>query len=453
MDRSVAAIPCFLFEKVYFDPGMNFRRFELWIRQVALGPFLSRCAPLLFPLASLWRRLLFRTTIIAVTGSAGKTTTKEFLAEILASKGRTFRSLGNQNSGFVVPLNILRMRPWHRFAVIELATSRPGVMRPAAQIVRPDVALILGVLRMHTTQFHNLDQYAEEKAVLLESLAPGGLAILNGDDPRVAKMAASRKCRVRFIGTSSDFDFWIDGISSRWPDRLRFRIHWGDQTCDIETQQVGTHWAPALAAALAAAHSLGVQMSDAARVVRQTPPYAGRMEPVSLPNGVVLIRDDYIGAIDTLEASLRVLREAQGIRTVLVITDFTDSGMNRKQRLRYLASTVSGWLGVLVLCGRYHEYGRRKAIEAGMPPDRVHSFATLAEVADFLKRGLQSEDLVLLKGRSTDHLARLLLAQLGTLRCWREYCPKTMLCDTCWELGFRPDPAHADRYPALPIFR
>jgi UDP-N-acetylmuramoyl-tripeptide--D-alanyl-D-alanine ligase len=444
---------CFLLEKVYFDPGMNFRRFELWIRQVALGPFLSRCAPLLFPVASLWRRLLFRTTIIAVTGSAGKTTTKEFLAEILASKGRTFRSLGNQNSGFVVPLNILRMRPWHRFAVIELATSRPGVMRPAAQIVRPDVALVLGVLRMHTTRFHNLDQYAEEKAVLLESLAPGGLAILNGDDPRVAKMAASRKCRVRLTGTSSDFDFWIDGISSRWPDRLRFRIHWGDQTCDIETQQVGTHWAPALAAALAAAHSLGVPMSDAARVIRQTPPYAGRMEPVSLPNGVTLIRDDYIGAIDTLEASLRVLCEAQGIRTVLVITDFTDSGMNRKRRLRYLASTVSGWLGVLVLCGQYHEYGRRKAIEAGMPPDRVRSFATLAEVADFLKRGLQSQDLVLLKGRSTDHVARLFLAQLGTLSCWREYCPKTMLCDTCWELGFRPDPAHSDRYPALPIFR
>lgn len=432
---------------------MNFRRLEPWIRQVALGPLLRRCWPLLVPLASLWRRLLFRTKFIAVTGSAGKTTTKEFLADILASKGKTFRSLGNQNNGFVVPLNILRVRPWHRFAVFELSTNRPGTMRPAAQIVRPDVALMLGVLRMHTKQFQNLDQYAEEKAVLLESLAPGGLAILNGDDPRVAKMAANLKRPVCFTGTASNFDFWIDGISSRWPDRLRFQIHWGDEICDFETQQVGTHWAPALAAALAAAHSLGVQMADAARVARQTPPYTARMEAISLPNGAVLIRDDYNGSIDTVEASLRVLREAQAIRTVLVITDLADSGMNRRRRLRYLASAVSSWLGVLVLCGQDHEYGRRRAIEAGMPPDRVHSFLTLVEVADFLKRGLQSEDLVLLKGRTSDHVARLFFAQLGTLSCWRDHCEKTMLCDTCWELGFRPDAAHADRYPALPIFR
>jgi UDP-N-acetylmuramoyl-tripeptide--D-alanyl-D-alanine ligase len=266
-------------------------------------------------------------------------------------------------------------------------------------------------------------------------------------------MAANLKRRVRLTGTANNFDFWIDGISSRWPDRLRFRIHWGDQICDIETQQVGAHWAPALTAALAAAHSLGVQMSDAARAVRQTPPYAGRMEAISLPNGAVLIRDDYNGSIDTLEASLRVLREAEVIRTVLVITDVADSGMNRHHRLKYLASAVSGWLGVLVLCGPEHEYGRRRAIEAGMSPDRVNSFATLVEVAEFLKRGLKSGDLVLLKGRTTDHVARLFFAQLGTLSCWREHCQKTMLCDTCWELGFRPDAAHADRYSPLPIFR
>ena len=429
------------------------RTLELWIRQVALGPLLDRCRPLLFPLASLWRRLLFGTTFIAVTGSAGKTTTKECLAEILASKGRTFRTLGNQNGGFVVALNILRVRPWHRYAVIELGVDRPGAMRPAAQIVRPDVALILGVLRMHTTQFQNLDQYAEEKAVLLESLSPGGLAILNGDDPRVAKMAVNLQRRTCFYGTSRNFDFWIDRMSSRWPDRLRFLMHCGEETCEIETQQVGTHWAPALSAALAAAHGLGVPISDAARVIKHISPYTARMEPISLPNGAVLIRDDYNGSIDTLDASLRVLREADAMRKVLVISDYADSGVNRRQRLKSLASAVSGWLDVLVLCGQQHEYGRRKAIEAGMPPDQVYSFATLLEVAEFLKRALQSGDLVLLRGRSTDHVARLFFAQLGTLTCWREDCKKTMLCDTCWELGFRPDAAHAHRYSAPPIFR
>jgi UDP-N-acetylmuramoyl-tripeptide--D-alanyl-D-alanine ligase len=432
---------------------MNRRTLELWIRQVALGPMIIRCAPLLFFIASLWRRVLFRTTFIAITGSVGKTTTKEFLADILAVKGRTFRSLGNQNSKFLLPLNILRVRPWHRFAVIEVGASRPGAMRRLAQVVRPDVALILGVVRTHTTEFQDLDQHAAEKAVLLQSLAPGGLAILNGDDARVAKMGVNLQPRICWIGTSSDFDFWIDQISSRWPKRLCFRLHRGDETCDIQTGQVGTHWATHLAAALAAAHSLGVPISEAAGRLRQTSPYTARLEPVSLPSGAVLIRDDYNGSMDTLEASLRVLREAEAARTVLIITDFSDAGLTRRPRLRYLAAAVSGWLDVLVLSGPYHEYGRRKAIEAGMSADQVYSFATLREVAGFVKQELRSGDLALLRGRGVDHVQRLFFAQLGTVACWREHCPKLMLCDMCWELGFQPDAAYGGRYPALPVLR
>ena len=181
-------------------------------------------------------------------------------------------------------------------------------------------------------------------------------------------MGVKLEQRVCWTGTSSAFDFWIDQISSRWPERLRFRIHRGEETCDVQTQQVGTHWATHLAAALAAAHSLGVPLSAAARVLRQTSPYTARMEPVSLPSGAAMIRDDCNGSMDTLEASLQVLREAEAARRVLIITDFIDSGLTRKPRLRYLASAVSGWLDMLVLSGDYHEYGRRKAIEAGMRP-------------------------------------------------------------------------------------
>jgi UDP-N-acetylmuramoyl-tripeptide--D-alanyl-D-alanine ligase len=437
--------------QLYFDVRMNRRTLELWIRQVALGPLVSRCGPLLFVLGSLWRRLLFRTTFIAVTGSVGKTTTKEFLADILATRGRTFRTLGNQNGGFVVPLNILRVRPWHRFAVIEIGVSKPGAMRPLAEVVRPDVALILGVVRTHTTEFQDLDQHADEKAVLLQSLAPGGLAILNGDDARVAKMGANLQHRVCWAGTSSDFDFWIDRISSRWPERLRFRIHRGDEACDIQTRQLGIHWASHLAAAIAAAHSLGVSISRAAAVLRETVPYAARMEPVLLPSGAVLIRDDYNGSMDTFEVALRVLREAEAVRKVLVITDFADAGLNRRARLRYLASEVSGWLDVLVLSGPYHEYGRRKAIEAGMRPDQVHSLATLSQLAGFVKQELRSGDLALLRGRGMDHAARIFFAQLGTVTCWREDCTKQMLCDTCWELGFQPDASHGGRAPLVKV--
>src|SRR5579871_3395303 len=439
--------------KVILDVFMNRRTVELWIRQVALPPLVKRCRPVLVPLASLWRRLLFGPTFFAITGSVGKTTVKEVLADILASQGRTFRTLGNQNSGLGVSLNILRVRPWHRFAVIELGIDKPATMHNLARIVRPHFALMLNIMRTHTKNFESLDQYAEEKAVLLESLAAGGLAILNGDDPRVAKMASKRGLHTCLVGASSKFDYWIDQISGRWPEGLRFQIHGGDETCDIQTRHLGVHWAPAMAMALAAAHILGVRLSEAANVLRRTLPYTARLEPIALPNGSVLIRDDYNSSIATLEASLRVLREGVAVRRVLAITDFADSGMRRRLRLKYLASALSEWVDLLVLCGESREYGRRRAIEAGMPEDHVHTFGALEKAADFLKRELRPGDLLLLRGRGTDHVTRLFFAQLGTVACWREPCKKNMLCDTCWELGFQPDAVMNHGPVSLPIHR
>ena len=410
----------------------------LWVRQVLLRPGLAASKALWCLLAFLWRRVLVRTTFVAVTGSVGKTTTKEILADILASHGSTFRSLGSQNSRLMVALNVLRVRPWHRFAVIEVSGDTPGWMWLSARIVKPKVAVILTVLRTHTQGFATLDQHAAEKAVLLEHLAPGGLAVLNGDDPRVARMADRARFAVYLTGTAPGFDFWASDVSSRWPERLTFRAHHGQESCEMRTQLLGVHWAPMLMAALAAAGHLGVSLADAARVLAHAAPYPARLDPIAFPNGVVMIRDDYSASIDTLELALRVLREARAERRVLVFTDVSDAGINRRARLRLLAAAVSPWAGLLVLIGVEHNYGRRKAIEAGMAPDSVHSFPSLKQAAEFLKTELRSGDLVLLKGRTTDHAARLFFAQFGTVACWREPCRKTMLCDSCWELGFRP---------------
>jgi UDP-N-acetylmuramoyl-tripeptide--D-alanyl-D-alanine ligase len=116
------------------------------VREEFIGPIVKRSTPLLFALASVWRRLLFRTTVIGITGSLGKTTTKECLADVLASRGKTFRSYHNQNAPVAVALNILRIRPWHRYAVLEIATGSPGMIERGARLARPDVAIVLNVL-------------------------------------------------------------------------------------------------------------------------------------------------------------------------------------------------------------------------------------------------------------------------------------------------------------------
>jgi UDP-N-acetylmuramyl pentapeptide synthase len=150
-----------------------------------------------------------------------------------------------------------------------------------------------------------------------------------------------------------------------------------------------------------------------------------------------VLRDDYNASVATLEAAARVLREAHATRRLWVVNDFSDSGTNRK-RLRRLADEAARASDVALFIGENADYGRRRAIDAGMSHVDVHAFDTLEAATRFLATALRTGDLMLLKGRTTDHAARVFLAQLGEIGCWKTYCRKTTLCDGCWELDLRP---------------
>jgi UDP-N-acetylmuramoyl-tripeptide--D-alanyl-D-alanine ligase len=414
-------------------------RFRYWLRQQLLRPAVRRLRPLLYVTAFVWRRLLFRTTFVAITGSLGKTTAKECLASILASAAPTFRTYRNQNDTGAVALNLLRVRPWHRFAVLEVATGEPNTMSRSARLVRPDAAVILTILRTHTTAFPSLKHHAAEKSVLLRALKPGGLALLNKDDSLVAAMAEKIENRTVFFGTAPDCDYRADQATGDWPGRLAFVVHSKSAAQAIETQLVGRHWAPSVLAALATADSFGVDLQRAAAVLKKVEPFPGRMQPVRVPSGAIVLRDDYNASADTVEAALRVLGRASATRRLLVTTDVSDFGTHRRWRLKYLAENAARTAEVVVFIGDDAAYGKRRAIEAGMLPENVHSFSSIRAAAEFLRRELRSGDLMLLKGRTTDHAARIFLAQLGPVGCWKEYCAKRMLCDICWELEITPE--------------
>ncbi len=171
-----------------------------------------------------WRRLMFRTTVIAITGSVGKTTAKECLAAILEKHGRTLSTRYNQNDQYGVPPTIRRIRPWHRFAVVEVGTGQPGDIERSARLVKPDIAIVLAVARTHTNRFATLDDIAVEKAALLRHLPRNGLAILNDDDPRVAAMARDCHARTVLFGAGPQCDFRTSSPTARWPERLCFEL-------------------------------------------------------------------------------------------------------------------------------------------------------------------------------------------------------------------------------------
>jgi UDP-N-acetylmuramoyl-tripeptide--D-alanyl-D-alanine ligase len=403
----------------------------------------------LYALAYVWRRLLVRTTFVAVAGSVGKTTTKDCVAGILSARFRTAKTRYNQNDVYGVPRSILRVRPWHRVAVLEVATARPGSMRRLARLARPDVAIMLTVARTHTKFFPSLEATAAEKANLLKALPRRGLAILNADDPNVAGMAAGCRCRVTTFGRSPAAELWADQISSAWPSRLSLRVHTAAETQAVTTQLVGEHWVNSILAALLTAVSVGIDLRSAAEAIGRVEPFAGRMQPVVLPGGAVMIRDEYNASPPTLDAALRAFETFAAERRVLVTSGFSDSPENSRTRFRKLGEMARRVADMAVFISSEHAHEAVKAaVKAGMRPDRVRAFDDLRTAAEYLRTELRQGDLVLLKGRTTDHLSRLFFAQLGEIGCWKTRCQETIVCDVCDEL--RPAPAQSSAPTSRP---
>jgi len=395
---------------------------------------------LLHALAYLWRRLLFRTTFIAITGSVGKTTAKECMAAILSTRFSTASTLNNQNDRYGVPRTLLRVRPWHRFAVLEMGTGWPGLIRRSAQLVRPHVAIVLTVARNHTRGFSSLEETAAEKASLIDAVEPGGLAILNADDASVRLMASGRRCQVMTFGRSAGQDLWADEVSSRWPETLTLRVHTRTEVEWVKTELVGRHWANSVLAGIAGALACGLSLKAAAAAVANVEPFPARMQPIKLPNGATMIRDEYNGSHHSWQAAVTVLGDAQTARRVLVMSDVSDwqktpkRSMKTRDRHGELGRIASRVADMAIFVSEHSHHAVMAAVAAGMHPDSVHGFTDLLAAATHLKSELRHGDLVLLRGRATDHLSRICFAQFGEIGCWKTHCGKTIVCDHCNEL-------------------
>ncbi len=408
------------------------------IFRVALSEWRYRGALLA---AYVWRRLMFRTTFIAITGSVGKTTTKALLTAILSTQGSTIGNDVRGNTTKRIIRTIFSVRFWHRFAVIEIGTQSPGWIGRSAWLVQPDIAVILNVARTHSRSFPTLDDTASEKRSLLRYLRRNGDAVLNRDDPRVAEMAEVLRARavcstVIWFGCEPGVAVQGSAVSSHWPDDpLSLTISVGSESYRAKTRLVGEHWKTSVLAAVAAALQCGVPLQQAITALAGVKPQPGRLAPKTLPSGVTFLRDEFNYSEDTFHAALDVLRQAKAPRKILVFSGAIDSDGTWTQRMARLCSAAAKVADLLVLvstpgCTRA---GARGARAAGMAESQIAQFQDLRAASDFLKATCRAGDLVLLRARS-DHLERLYFAHQGEIACWVPVCEKHILCDDCPEL-------------------
>lgn len=380
--------------------------------------------------ARLWRRVLHDTCYIGVTGSAGKTTTKELLHAALASRFRCAKSDDSNNQLYSIARTLIATTPATRFLVQELGASQPGGFTPMLALLRPRVGVVTNIGIDHFTSFRTPNAVAVEKRTLIDALPDDGIAVLNTDDERVMGMAAGCRAQVITYGTQRDAQLRGEGISARWPQPLSLQVHWRGATAQVTTRLHGSHQSTAVMAAIATACALGVPLEQAATAVGQVAPLRGRMSAYTSNAGVSFLRDDWKAPLWSMRLALDVLADAQAVRKFIVLGTLSDYAGDRGTAYRRVveqALTVADH--VIVMGDRGTSVARRLLAAAA---DRLHVFEDVRMASAWLRNFLRAGDLVLLKGsHRADHLARLALALDEDVRCWRRRCGRLEFCDDC----------------------
>jgi UDP-N-acetylmuramyl pentapeptide synthase len=402
----------FKFAKSFFKPIKGHLKFELAKRyRTVLG-------------------VLGKVCFIGVTGSCGKTTTKELIAAILANEGRVRKSNQVINTTHYVVKTILTVRPWHRFCVSEVSAPSPGVMEKSAKLFQPQIGVVAHIGQDHYSNYRKLESTAAEKGKLVEALPVGGVAVLNTDDPYVSAMRKRTKAQIITYGLSADAMVRGENVSCAWPRPMSLDVCYGEKKLHIQTQLLGEHWAYAVLAALATGIALGVSLERAVEAVETFIPVPGRMSPHETTDGVIFIRDDWKAPLWTIPASLNFMRTAKAQRKVIVIGSISDTPKSFYDRYKIVIRQALDVVDKIVLVGDH----AHSALKARPHPedDRIMAFDTLYHLNFFLSNYLKAGDLVLLKGSTrADHLQRIVLSRTNNIACWREKCGKFRFCSNC----------------------
>ena len=355
--------------------------------------------------------------ICGITGSVGKTTTKEILAALLGAKLRVLKTEGNFNNEYGLPLTIFRLEEEDDAAVLEMGMSFPGELKRLAAIARPDVAILTRVAPAHLMNFSSVEEIALAKRELVEGLnGPNSLAVLNSDDLRVAAMAKVAPGRVIFYGVDTPAEFRAEEIEDRGALGSEFTlIHKGQRT-RLEMPLPGRHVVWNALGAIAAASEWGVGVEEARRVLPSLRTPSMRGELIRFTNGFALINDAYNSSPAALQAMCSLLAATPGFqRRILAAGEMRELGPVSAQ-LHHEGGQFAARTGKIdFVVGVQGDALQivEGAAAAGVP--RVHTkfFATPENAAEFLAGFVKPGDLLLVKGSRSVKMERIVEAMLG----------------------------------------
>ncbi|HZY01922.1 MAG TPA: UDP-N-acetylmuramoyl-tripeptide--D-alanyl-D-alanine ligase [Anaeromyxobacteraceae bacterium] len=361
-------------------------------------------------------RRRFRVPLVAVTGSNGKTTTREMVAAILATRGKVLKSEGNLNNEVGVPLTLLGLGPEHEAAVVEMGMNHPGEIARLCAIAEPQVGVVTNAAPAHLEGLGSVEAVADAKAELYRGLPPGGIAVANADDARMLRRAQeSGRHLITFArGRGRRGDVVLLEVLSHGEEGIAFLLGIGNREVEVRLSLVGEHNATNAAAAAAAAVALGCTDREIARGLSAVRPVGRRLRLEPLPSGVFLVDDCYNAnplSMGAALSTLAALSASRGGRPAAVLGDMLELGAAEAEAHRELgAAAARTGLSWLAAFGPRSRATFEAARAGGLADGAAFHTEDVAALTAFVKERLRPGDVLLVKGSRGMRLERLVEA-------------------------------------------
>jgi UDP-N-acetylmuramoyl-tripeptide--D-alanyl-D-alanine ligase len=348
----------------------------------------------------LFARRAWGGPVIGVTGSTGKTTTKEMLSAILASCYRVLKSEGNLNNEYGVPLTLLRLEEKHELVVLEMAMAHKGELAKLCAVAEPNVGLVTNVAPVHLEFFSSVEEIAAAKRELILGLVPPGVAVLNADDQRVSRFAEGFAGQVHRFAINQPAEVRAENVNDRGCLGSEFDLVTGSARARVRLSLPGRAHVGNALAAFATASLQGIGPAEAARVLAgmEAAPLRGRL--VAFVEGFTVVNDAYNSNPHALGVMVEALSRTPGAqRRILVAGEMKELGTTSADLHRAAGETIARLERIDLLAGVTGDTRRivEGAIAGGMSEERARFFETKEAAADWLSGTLQAGDWVLLK--------------------------------------------------------
>jgi len=350
-------------------------------------------------IAHLWRKK-FELPVIAVTGSSGKTTTKEMIAGVVGTTKRTLKSRGNFNNLVGLPLTLLEINAGHEVAIVEMGTNRSGEIGRLTKIAMPDVGLITNIGPAHLEGLKSLDVVREEKWDLFNNMGDRGTAILNNDDDSLRELAGRWKGEAVTFGIKNYADVRAKHISIKGRTGTKFTLTIDGISRELIMSTTGEHNIYNALAAAASSRAVGIEPDLICEGLLSFKPISGRMEILKLKNGAFLIDDTYNANPASVSVALKTLKDLKGKqKSTVILGDMLELGAWADEMHEDIGSLMADTgVDTIFLRGKFSRAVTEGAVRRGLKNNQIYSPETTGEIATHLRQHLKKGDWVLVKG-------------------------------------------------------